>query len=90
MPKKIKVVITKKVHSYRYGDEVFKPGDTLEILPQYFRADFMTKVVPPERKAIEVISEKLVEEVEEAPEVPTEVPGEGAEKKPGEKKKKRW
>lgn len=84
MPKKIKVTITKKVNSFRYGDQVFKPGDTLEILPQYFRSDFMVKVVPP--KAVEVLSEKFA--TEEVPKVPTEAPGEIVEA-PGEGEKKK-
>lgn len=81
MPRKIKVKITKKVHSFRYGDKVFKPGDTLKILPQYFRADFMVKVLPPEKKV--VVEEKAPEEA------PVEVESSGEESSAEDPQKKK-
>lgn len=96
MPKKektIKVRLTDKVNSFNLAGVRYKPGDVFDCPEHHFRSDFMIKVVPPEKKAVEVISEKLASKEENAPEVPTEVPGEipveGEDKEEKKRKEKR-
>ena len=66
IPKKIKVKITDKVHGFQYNNVRYVPGDIVEIPARLFRADFMTKVLPPAPKKPEPEAPKE----EPKPEVP--------------------
>lgn len=72
---KILVELTRKVATFGYNGQVYKPGDVFEVDDQFFREDFMRKVTRAEAKAkavdepIAVASEEgeLAPSTEEAP-----------------------
>jgi hypothetical protein len=54
---KVKVKITKNVHSFMYEGKRYLPGDIAEIDPAYLKTDFM-ELIPEDNLAIEVKKEE--------------------------------